>query len=102
VTETDVLVYAHNIIDAPDEWTPHYTRSELLPMARAYVQAADLAGLLADCHRGREAAQAEAFRRGDEIGRLYQHLVEVAEAWFGFDQQKLDALLHEYRRDDDA
>ncbi len=32
-----ILLYAQNIIDAPDEWTPNYTRSELLPMARAYV-----------------------------------------------------------------
>lgn len=32
-----IRLYAEYIIDAPDEWTPQFTRSELLPMARAYV-----------------------------------------------------------------
>ena len=35
-----ILLYAEYIIDAPDEWTPQFTRSELLPMARAYVASA--------------------------------------------------------------
>jgi hypothetical protein len=39
-----IRLYAEYIIDAPDEWTPHFTRSELLPMARAYVERADLIG----------------------------------------------------------
>lgn len=37
VRDPAILVYARQIIMAPDEWTPHYTRAELLPMAKAYV-----------------------------------------------------------------
>ncbi len=34
-------------------------------------------------------------------GCLLCRLEAVAEAWFGFDQQALDALLHAHRTDDD-
>ena len=38
---------------------------------------------------------------GPVEGCLVCTLEAVAAAWFGFDQQALDALLDEYRRDDD-
>ena len=38
---------------------------------------------------------------GPVEGCLLCRLEAVADAWFGWDQQALDALLHEYRRDDD-
>ncbi|HEX5370043.1 MAG TPA: hypothetical protein VFY10_11560 [Dehalococcoidia bacterium] len=34
-------------------------------------------------------------------GCLICRLEQVAEAWFGWDQQALDALLHDYRKDDE-
>jgi hypothetical protein len=48
-----VLIYAYDIITAPDEWTPHYTRAELLPMAKAYANQTALSVAL-------EAARQEA------------------------------------------
>lgn len=34
-------------------------------------------------------------------GCLLCHLEAVAKAWFDWDQQALDALLHDYREDDE-
>ena len=38
---------------------------------------------------------------GQVEGCLLCRLEAVAAAWFDWDQQALDALLHEYRRDDE-
>ena len=37
-----------------------------------------------------------------DLQRLEDKLGLVAEAWFSFDQQALDVLLHDHRKDDDA
>ena len=65
----------------------------LAALVARVIAAEDDSHLLADCQRGRKAAQDEAFRRGDEVGRLtaaladarnaLERIAENAEAWHG-------------------